>query len=360
MSLLSGALCPACGHDIEVGSAEESIACGGCRRDYPRVAGIPVLLPSADQHVTLWRRQLGLLLERGQRTLTALTETAGAQSLAGATRSRLTALGRAVRDQVDDVARVLAPALGGALTPTGGGLPRGVVEYIGYLYRDWGWPSEGYRENDQALAELARLLDGAELGRVLVLGAGACGLAYELHLRHRARETIALDIDPYLLVIAERVVRGESVRLTEASLKWIEADEVSRQWLLEAASGPLDREAFRCVFADGVAPPFARESFDTVVTPWFIDQVPRDLPAFFATLRELLRPGGRWLNQGPLVYPEQTPFEQRYARQELFDLARAAGFTLGDWSRMSQRYLVSPLTGNGKLESVLSFLATRC
>jgi hypothetical protein len=342
-----------------VGTGEEPIACSGCLQAYPRVAGIPVLLPKPDQHVTLWRRQLGLLLERGQRTLEALTDAAARPELAEATCVRLTSLGRAVKDQVDDVARIVTPALGGALVAEGGGLPRGVVEYIGYLYRDWGWPAAGYRENEPALAELGRLLDGAELGRTLVLGAGACGLAYELHLRHGASETVALDIDPYLLLIAERVVRGEALGLTEASLKWIDASEVSRQWQLEAGSGPLDREAFRCVFADGVSPPFAHESFDTIVTPWFIDQVPRDLPVFFGTLRKLLRPGGRWLNQGPLVYPEQTPFDRRYAREELFELARTSGLAVGNWSRASQRYLVSPLTGNGKLESVLSFVATR-
>jgi SAM-dependent methyltransferase len=296
------------------------------------VAGTPVLLPSAEQHVALWRRQLGLLLERGQRTLTALTDAASDPRLADATRARLAALGRAAKSQVDDVASILGPALGGALAAEGSGLPRGVVEYIGYLYRDWGWPAAGYQENEPALAELGQLLGARELGRMLVFGAGACGLAYELHLRHGASETVALDIDPYLLVIAERVARGESVRLTEASLKWIDGSEVSRQWQLKAARGPLAREVFHCVFADGLAPPFASESFDTVVTPWFIDQVPRDLPAFLRTLHELLRPGGRWLNQGPLVYPEQTPFERRYAREELFELARAEGFAVGDWS----------------------------
>jgi hypothetical protein len=180
-----------------------------------------------------------------------------------------------------------------------------------------------------------------------------------LHLRHDAYETVAIDIDPYLLVIGERVVRGESVRLTEASHRWIEASEVGRHWQLKASSGPVQRQAFRCVFADGVAPPFAHESFDTLVSSWFIDQVPRDLPAFFGTLRKLLRPGGRWLNQGPLVYPDKTPFERRHAREELFDLAQAAGLAVADWSRTSQRYLCSPLTGNGKLESVLSFVTTR-
>lgn len=358
MSLLAAALCPGCRRALDVGSAQEAIACAGCQRVYPRVAGIPVLLPNPARQLELWRGQLGLLQERGQRTRSALLEAAGEAQLSPLTRARLRALGDAVQDQVSDVASVLSPALGGP-APAAGGLPRGVVEYIGYLYRDWGWPAVGYRENDPALAELAHLIDGAELGRTLVFGAGACGFAQELHVRHRASETVALDIDPYLLVIAERVLRGGIVPLTEASLKWIDAGQVSHRWLLQSSSAPLDCAAFRCVFADGLAPPFAPESFDTVVTSWFIDQVVSDLPAFLARLRQLLRPEGRWLNQGPLVYPEQTPFERRHARQELFELARGAGLVVGGWTRSSHRYLVSPLTGNGKIESVLSFVATR-
>jgi uncharacterized protein YbaR (Trm112 family)/SAM-dependent methyltransferase len=357
VSVLTGALCPACRCDLLVSAADEAIACAECRRSYPRVGRIPVLLPAAEQHVALWRRQLGLLLQQGERTLGALTEAAREPGLAEPTRARLAALGRAAKSQVDDVASVLSPALGGPLAPEGAGLPRGVVEYIAYLYRDWGWPAAGYVENEAALAELARLLGARALGRMLVFGAGACGLAYELHRRHGASQTVALDIDPYLLVIGERVVRGEPVDLTEASLQWIDGSEVSRRWRLQAGGEALAGEAFHAVFADGVEPPFAPHSFDTVLTSWFIDQVPRDLPAFVRTLRQLLRPGGCWLNQGPLVYPAQTPFDRRYAREELFELARAAGFVVGDWSRMSQRYLVSPLTGNGKIQSVLSFVA---
>jgi hypothetical protein len=154
-------------------------------------------------------------------------------------------------------------------------------------------------------------------------------------------------------------VRGGRVRLTEASLKVMEVGEVSRPWLLEAAAGPLKPASFQFVFADGVEPPFADGSFDSVVTPWFIDQVPRDLPAFFARLARLLRPGGRWLNQGPLVYPEQTPFAQRFSRGELFELAASAGFAIDGWSCASMPYLVSPLSGHGKVESVLSFAASR-
>ncbi len=339
-------------------AAPQAVTCGGCRQTFPRVGGIPVLLPRADEHVLLWRRQLRRLIEQGERSREALS-AASEGELLPASAQRLTALAGAVAEQVEDVVRVLEPALGGPASEAASALPRGVVEYIGYLYRDWAWPQSGYCENEQPLEALRRLIGERELGRTLVLGAGACGLAYELHRRHGASQTVALDIDPYLLVFAEQLVRGQSLRLTEASLKLVDNDDVCRNWQLEARSGSLDNDAFFCLFADGTTPPFAHESFDTVVTPWFIDQVPRDLPAFVGTLRRLLRPGGRWLNQGPLVYPEQTPFEKRYARQELFELTQRAGLRVGDWSRSSQPYLVSPLTGNGKLESVLSFVAVR-
>ncbi len=57
-----------------------------------------------------------------------------------------------------------------------------------------------------------------DIGRTLVLGAGACRLAYDFHTCElNASETAVLDIDPFLLVIAEAVVRGEPVQLTEST-----------------------------------------------------------------------------------------------------------------------------------------------
>lgn len=318
-----------------------------------------MLLPNPEAHLGLWRSQLGLLVERGRATLAGLKEAAASDALAQSTRQRLRRLGESVQAQVDDLAAVLGPALGGAAPSDGVRLPRGVVEYIAYLYRDWGWPAAGYAENERALEELRQLSQKRALGRTLILGAGACGLAYELHRQCGASQTVVVDIDPYLLVMAERIVRGARLRLTEASLKVMDLDHVSRGWWLEAPHGPLTPGSFQFLFADGIEPPFADGCFDSVVTPWFIDQVPRDLPTFFARLARLLQPGGRWLNQGPLVYPEQTPFAERYSREELFDLAVSTGFVIDGWSVASMPYLVSPLSGHGKVEAVLSFVCSR-
>lgn len=238
-------------------------------------------------------------------------------------------------------------------------LPRGVVDYQGLLFRDWAWSRVGHRESQASLSVLAELLGGRALGRQIVLGAGACGLAYELHLQCSASQTVALDIDPYLLLVAEQVVRGRHIQLTEASVTALTPGEQSRRWELSAPRGGLAPAAFSLLFADGIEPPFAPASFDSVVTPWFIDQVPRDLPAFLATLARLVVPGGLWLNHGPLLYPERLGFEARYSPQAILELAGQAGFELLAEKRESLPYLVSPLSGRGRLEHVWSFVARR-
>lgn len=138
----------------------------------------------------------------------------------------------------------------------------------------------------------------------------------------------------------------------------MEIGGLARRWTLTAPAGALPEEDFQFLLADGLNPPLTSASFDTVVTPWFIDQVPQKLPEFVATLRRLLRPGGRWLNQGPLIYPDSLPFERRYCREELFELLARGGFEIGTWSVDSRPYLVSPLSGAGKIESVLTFIAS--
>jgi SAM-dependent methyltransferase len=359
VSLLGRVVCSGCGRALDPRSA--AIVCASCGQAYPRVGRIPVLLPQPDAHVELWRRQLGLIIAQGEQTRLGLEAQADEPGVRPDGQARLRTLARAVGDQRDDVVAVLGPALGGPLpAATQVGLPRGFVEYIYYLYRDWAWPDGDHRENQQAIDAIRQVTGAKGVGRNLVIGAGGCRLAYDLHRGCGATETAVIDIDPYLFVIAEAVVRGASVRLTESTVNVQQAGHVAASWTLTAPAGPLDDESFHFLLANGLEPPFADGTFDTIVTPWFIDQVPVDLEAFLATVYRLLVPGGRWINQGPLIYrPESTPLAHRYSREEIFELAGSVGFRVGPWSAQSRSYLVSPLTGRGKLEWVLTFEASR-
>jgi SAM-dependent methyltransferase len=300
---------------------------------------------------------LWTLEKQGEHTLAAIQAELNTPGLSRAAETRLRALSRALEDQVRDIVSIVEPALGSALENERGALPRGVVEYIQFLYRDWGWESAGNSENARAIAAIRPLLAGRELGCTLVLGAGGCRFAYDLHREFAARETAVLDIDPFLFLFAEAVVRGEPVQLTEAIANVQELAQVSKAWLLRAPAGPLDTNEFHFFLANALAPPFDDHTFDTVVTPWFVDQVPGDLLAFFERIRRLLVPGGCWLNTGPLLYPPDAPLSRRYSREEIFELAERAGFRIAEHASESRPHLESPLTGRGKIEWISSFLA---
>ncbi|MEP7050558.1 MAG: methyltransferase domain-containing protein [Pseudomonadota bacterium] len=339
---------------------DTSFHCAACGQVYPCLSSIRVLLPNPVAHREHWQRQLGFLVRQGDETPRALRQQAAQPGIGDATRTRLHALANAVAAQVADVSLVLGPLLGGPLPPTESTrLPRGAMDYITCLFRDWAWASGHDEENVRSLDAVRRVSEGRALGRTLVLGAGGCRLAYDLHLQCGGTQTAVLDVDPYLLGIAEAVVRGASVRLTESSVNAPEIEPVSCPWVLTAPSGPLGADAFQFFLANGTEPPFSEGSFDTVVTPWFIDQVPADLGGLMRKLHALLVPGGRWLNHGPLIYGSELPVAHWYTREEVFELARAVGFRVGAWEQTPLPHFASPWTGRGLIENVLTFEATR-
>src|SRR5204862_5639513 len=124
---------------------------------------------------------------------------------------------------------------------------KSMLEQIHYLFRDWGWDGGKHLENESAVKSVEKALKGASLGRTLVIGAGASRLAYDLHVRCSASETVALDLDPLLLTVAHHVIRGEKVSMTEASISVHEIAGASRRWALSAPA-VLDDSKLHFVF----------------------------------------------------------------------------------------------------------------
>lgn len=358
-SVLNHLTCALC--DGKVDPRAVVMTCTRCHQIYPRVGRIPVILPRPYDHVDLWRRQVAFVRAQGRATLARLEMEAACDTYLADTRTRLRALAEGVRYQARELVELLGPALGGELPSSEQlNLPRGAdnpVQYLHYLYRDWGWESSDHLENQRSFDAVRSVMSGALHGRTLVVGAGGCRLAYDLHRASGSTETVVVDVDPFLFVIAEAIVRGATVDLTESTANINEVSSAARTYSLSAPAGPIDDASFHFFFANGITPPFSDGTFDTVVTPWFIDQIPPDLPQFLGTIARLLRPRGRWLNHGPLIYPSEAPLGRRFSREELFELAGRAGFRIVKWISESRPYLVSPLNGRGKVEWVLTFEA---
>jgi len=359
-SLLHAVLCPRCSADFDLSAP--TLRCRRCGQVYPRLGRIPVLLSDPLAYLASCRRQLDRMEGQVERTVRDIREQLQAADLLPATRQRCEATIRGIAGQLADVRAILEPLLPATTRSEGQAWSHqapATLHHLPYLYRDWGWPSEADGENEQALSMVEEMLGDAGPGRTLVMGAGACRLAYDILYRHPNAEIMVMDLDPVLFAAAHAVTRGETLTLREANLEMGDMHHAVKEWSLAAPQGPVDDARFHFLIADAVDPPLDHGVFDTVLTPWFIDQAPEDVRDLVSTLHRLLKPGGRWVNLGPLKYDLDVPVSRRLAREELFDLAGRAGFRVGPWKSATVPYLVSRLNGRGKVEWVLAFSATR-
>lgn len=358
-SALAAVACPRC--DARLDLRAPALFCSRCGRSYPRLGSVPVLLPEPDRFLDIIRDQLRVLDEQIEQTTAALESQARAGDVLPLTRARCQALRDASRQQRSELAALLLPLLpqlpaAGEGAPSSHGNVPSLLTNIHYLFRDWGWPAAPDDENARTYAAVSRVLGGRPLGSMLVLGAGACRLAYDLHRHGGATETIAVDIDPILLAVADVVVRGGTVQVTEGYADMNELARPATRWNLQAPAA-LSDDRFHLMLADGLDPPIAAHTFDTVVTPWFIDAIPSDLREAIGVVSRMLRPAGRWASIGPLRYAPDVPVVRRFTREEVFELAARAGLAIQAWEAGTCASLVSSQTGRGKLEWVLTFCA---
>lgn len=346
--------CPLCGRAPT--PSPGGLTCG-CGAAFPDIGGMRCLWPDGEAMRAEIAEASYAHLERVAASI-ARTEPQLARDLMPATRARVTATVEAMRHAADDLrAQLAALGISPASAPP---RPARFHPLSGQqaLLRDWGWSGGEHPENRISLDLLRRALDGDEpLGRVLVIGAGGGRLGFDLHHAGGADLTVLLDLNPLVLSIAQRVVRGRDERLWDFPPAPRSGADAGVEVVLPGRRESSTLISF--VVADGLALPFVRGAFDTVVTPWFIDQVPRDLRAFLAQVAFVLAPGGRWVNLGPLLYPAHVAAAERYPLEEIEALVAAEGWEMSPTLVERQEYLASPASAQARLEDVVAFTARR-
>jgi len=231
---------------------------------------------------------------------------------------------------------------------------QGLNTYYANMHRDWCWGDE---ENEASLNQIRTVLQGdVELGDVLVLGSGAGRLAYDIHMQTGSTMTVAMDFNPLLMLVAQSVTKGEPLEMYEFPIAPASLEDDA---VLRTLSAPEPaRAGLELLFGDALRPPFAKQSFDTVVTPWLIDIVSEDLPVFAKRINGLLKPNGRWINFGSLAFahPERS---RRYSREEAKEIVAANGFSDPNVSEATIPYMCSPASRHGRQENVFSFAARK-
>lgn len=352
---LNGVLaCPRCEAALDGGR------CAACRVEFPVLDGAPWLFADPGAAVADWRQrwQLAVARLRGE---AAAAEAALAEAPGEATRRRLHTLVSGYRAQSAHLQTLLAPLLRApaasleTLLALRTRLPpaQDVLSYEANVFRDWVW---GEAENDHAREAALAALGDRRPGRILVLGAGAGRLAYDLHQSTGAALTVAMDCNPLLAWTCRRVARGEDVALVEFPLAPLDPDRAAIERTLRAPTPA--RAGFEVVLGDARRPPFRPGTFDVVVTPWLLDVLDAGVGAMLARLNALLADDGCWIYQGSVAFQGADPAE-RLTLLELIERAADAGF--GDIKPHDEvtPYLASPDSRHGRREQVTTFAAAK-
>jgi len=366
-SFIGSIQCPSCGSSAQQGFQFENCLCTQCGTNHFSIGDVPCLFPAGIHQKLIWQHQTATMQYMAQQGLAALHESLSRYDLTNTTRRRLTDIQTACQLNANTILSLLQK-FGIDPIPNeqlGQMNPGDLNEYFDLLLRDWAWDatSDANPENTSAvertLAAIQKL--PSKPTRILVLGAGAGRLSWDLHVHLKPEYTVALDSNPVLLAAADELINqqqpiaiGEFKNFPQIGLQH------AQTWLLQP---PVDPDNLRATWfplgANVWQLPFCRESFDLIITPWFIDVNGGDVRDLIAVIYEKLMPGGHWLNSGPLLFTRHLPVQLKYSATEIKEFMSLAGFALLDESIANTDYLRSPLEARFRQEQVWTFSAQK-
>jgi ubiquinone/menaquinone biosynthesis C-methylase UbiE len=352
--------CPRC-DKTPLSFDDGRFGCDACKIGFPDVAGIPWMFADPDASLGEWRNRLQFALQKLNNEISGLERELKDEDLRPLTRRRVERYKKSTEQHRRSLQKLLKPV---DLQSTNANyesflalrtrLPsdQGLNTYYANIHRDWCWGDE---ENNASLKQIGSVLhDHAELGDVLVLGAGAGRLAYDIHRELNCTRVVAMDFNPLLMLIAKAMAQGEQLTMYEFPIApaSLEDDVVRRKLSAPEVAG----DDFHLVLADALRAPFAAASVDTVVTPWLIDIITEDLPVLATRINRLLKDNGRWVNFGSLAFAD--PARSRcYSPEETKAMVAESGFSDPYVSQATIPYMSSPASRHGRQEKVFSFAA---
>jgi uncharacterized protein YbaR (Trm112 family)/ubiquinone/menaquinone biosynthesis C-methylase UbiE len=350
--------CPRC-DKTPLETTDDAMHCNACKVDFPLIEGMPWMFAEPEATLGEWRGRLQFSLQQLSHEIASLDKELESKQMRALSRRRIERYRKAVEMHRRSLQKLLRPieiqSLQGnyesylalrTRLPT----DQGLNTYYPNIHRDWAW---GEEENAASLKQIRAVLhDHVELGNVLVLGAGAGRLAYDIHTELNCSSTTAMDFNPLLMLVAKSVTSGAALSMYEFPIAplSLEDDAVKRK----LAAPRVADEGFHLLLGDALRAPFAEQTFDTVVTPWLIDIINEDLPIFASRINKLLKKDGRWINFGSLAFanPERA---HRYSPEETKAIVAESGFSDPYVSQATIPYMSSPASRHGRQERVFTF-----
>jgi uncharacterized protein YbaR (Trm112 family) len=325
---------------------------------YPIISGIPWLLPNPQNSLIDWSIKLNhfhqVLSDEIQELEQALPHTSGP------TQQRLQQLFTGKQKFLHTVFDLMSPVVRNPMTSKSSydalsdiaPNTQNLLSYESNLYRDWVW---GEEENKMSAEIVGNLINSKKCSKLLVLGAGAGKLALDIHNSVNPNITVATDINPLLVLAAQRITQGDGLTIYEFPTEPRCSEYTAVEHTINSTKAP---DNFHTIFSDVTKPAFTKGSFDTVVTPWLIDIQPLELGHFLQQLNQYLSVGDQWINFGSLVF-HQNRDALCYSIEEVKTIATAQGFEITELQEHEIPYLKSPYNAGHRVENIWCWTAKK-
>lgn len=288
--------CTVCGTPVDL-SDQTTATCRVCLSECPSVAGIEIRVVQAAAKlratVDAYRRHCHKLNDARTQWDLLRSSTANATRRRHAKRAMtahgaLLALSNDVHAPVKGcLARLPEPHWLDDVFRLDGSDSWEIDHMLPYFYQDWHGTGDFPAMRDRILAAVAGQASAAT--KVLVVGAGACGLVRDLALK--GLEVHALDLSLPCLLLANRLLHGETLEVTIPH-------NFERDWRSAVLPGATPRETPpRLSVANAARLPIRDGSFPVVVTQYLIDIAPNPTQVIVEIAR-VLEAGGIWVNLG--------------------------------------------------------------
>lgn len=356
--------CPNCLAANKNGFNLTDLKCSRCNSDFFLMDETPCLFPTGIYQKIIWQHQTAILLGNAEQGLNSIRESLGRYDISDATRERLASIYHANLINFENIHSLLAkksivPQFQEQLNNINAG---DLGEYFDLLFRDWAWDSVSSPsdENKNALARIISLISQLPKTpkKILVLGAGAGRLSWDLHVHLKPEFTVAIDSNPLLIAAAEELVKQQNtIQLGEFKFfPQIDLPVTNTRSISPPENAALYADNWFLLAANVWSLPLQRNSFDLVLTPWFIDVNGGDIRDLIGIIHNLLVPDGSWLNTGPLLFTRHLPVQLKYSSDEIKEFIELTGMQILNERVDQVPYLISPMEARCREEQVWSFI----
>ncbi|MCB0643566.1 MAG: methyltransferase domain-containing protein, partial [Phaeodactylibacter sp.] len=195
------------------------------------------------------------------------------------------------------------------------------VTNFDYLRRDWSGLEESEEEITQIADHFKQLLPTDDQTELLVLGAGAGRVAWQL--ADDFASVIAMDNSPSMVGFFYTALQQAIPFYELNTTNCFDTAEFLRPLQAKVPTPKTDK--FRMFLGDALHLPYPDQSVDAVASIFFTDMVP--FAGLLEELKRVLKPGGTFIHYGPLQY-HFSDLSQRLSGAEIKAELEANGFSI--------------------------------